>query len=144
MSSSNHRPCRVLFVCLGNICRSPMAAVMAQEMYGDQVAAESSGLNPVYDTATPEAVEIMRERGLDISGHRSRDVHDLDLGPFDLIVALTPAIAARLPQTDRPERLVVWDIDDPYGGDHAVYRSCANAIEDELRTLPIKNDTDAE
>lgn len=137
MSSTHQRPCRVLFVCLGNICRSPMAAAMAQDMLGAPIAAESAGLNPLHDAATAEAVEVMRERGLDLTGHRSRDVHELDLEPFDLVVALTPAIAARMPHMDGPERLVVWDIDDPYGGDLAVYRSCASAIEDQLRTLPI-------
>ena len=140
MSSTDCRPRRVLFVCQGNICRSPMAAAVAQAMYGDQIAAESAGLNPVYDTATPEAIEVMREQGLDISAHRSRNVHGLDLEPFDLIVALTPSIAARLPRVDRPERVAVWDIDDPYGGDLAVYRSCAAVIKEKLKTLRIGPD----
>jgi len=137
---SDQEPRRVLFVCQGNICRSPMAAAMAQEMFGDQIATESAGLNPVYDTATSEAVAVIREQGFDISAHRSRNVRDLDLEPFDVIVALTPSIAARLPRVDRPGRVVVWNIDDPYGGDLAVYRSCAAAIKEKLKTLRIGGD----
>jgi protein-tyrosine-phosphatase len=109
-------------------------------MFGDQVSAESAGLNPVYDVATPEAVAVMRGQGLDISDHRSRNVRHLDLGKFDVIVALTPSIAARLPPVDRPVRVVVWDIDDPYGGDLAVYRRCAAAIKEKLTTFRIDGD----
>jgi protein-tyrosine phosphatase len=132
---NNQRPHRILFVCMGNICRSPMASVMAQHMFGEQIAAESAGIIPVYGTATPEAVAVMREQGLNLSGHRSRSVHHIDLDPFDVIVALTPSIGARLPPVDQPERVVVWDIDDPYGGDLATYRSCAAAIKEKLKTL---------
>ena len=45
-----------------------------------------------------------------------------------------------LPPVDRPERIVVWNIDDPYGGDRAVYISCAAAIKEKLKTLRIGRD----
>ncbi len=133
--NSAQQPARVLFVCLGNICRSPMAAAMAEQMYSARVHAESAGLNPVYDAATDEAAAVMRERGLDISAHRSRRVRSLDLSSFEMVVALTPSIAARLPPVQPPTRVVVWDVDDPYGGDLAVYRRCASVIQEQLRAL---------
>jgi len=106
-------------------------------MFGERIAAESAGISPVYDTATPEALAVMSEQGLDLLRHRSRSVHHVDLEPFDVIVALTPSIAARLPPVDRPERVRVWDIDDPYSGDLATYRNCAGSIKEKLKTLLI-------
>ena len=129
------RPRRVLFVCLGNICRSPMAAALARQMYGERIAAESAGIDPVYERATSEAVEVMREMGLDISMHRSRSVGAIDLGAFELVVAITPSIRDSLPAIAAETRVVVWDIADPYGGDLDTYRSCARAIQRELGTL---------
>jgi protein-tyrosine-phosphatase len=128
-------PLRLLFVCQGNICRSPMAEALAQARFGDRVAAESAGITPVYDGATLEAEAAMEERGLDISDHRSRSVFDLDLEEFDLVVALTPYIRARLPAVEPPTEVVTWTIDDPYGGVLEDYRVCAERIAAQLETL---------
>jgi protein-tyrosine-phosphatase len=126
---------RLLFVCIGNICRSPMAAALAAKLFGERVSVESAGISPVYDEATPEAVRVMSEVGLDISSHRTRSVSEVELDRFDTIVALTPSVRAGLPPTCRPERIVTWEIEDPYGGDLEVYRECARAIETELRKM---------
>jgi protein-tyrosine-phosphatase len=72
------RPAEViLLVCTGNTCRSPMGAVMLAERLRQAglsgVRVESAGTAAVEGAqASPEAVEVMRERGLDLSGHRSR------------------------------------------------------------------------
>jgi protein-tyrosine phosphatase len=126
---------RILFVCIGNICRSPMAAALAEKLFGDRISSESAGISPVYDEATPEAVWVMSERGLDISDHRTRSASEVDLDRFDLIVALTPSVRAGLPPTSKPERVLTWEIEDPYGGDLDIYRECARAIEVALRKI---------
>lgn len=125
----------LLFVCLGNICRSPMAAAFAEKFLGDQVHSESAGINPVYDQATPEAIRVMSERGIDISDHQSMAVREVDLDGFDHVIALTPSIRAMLPPVKQHERIVTWDIADPYGGDLAEYRECATEIERELKAF---------
>ncbi len=70
---------RILFVCTGNICRSPMALVLFRDMVGKDrslrsagIEADSAGTNPVYFAATPEAIGVMHEYGLDLTGHASK------------------------------------------------------------------------
>jgi protein-tyrosine-phosphatase len=126
----------ILFVCLGNICRSPIAEAMAQEILGEDVRVESAGLIAMTgNRATPEAVESARERGFDIRHHRARNLAEIDLTSFDRIVALNRDIAERL-ESDydvSPESLVIWEVDDPFGLDADVYRACASEIERALR-----------
>ncbi len=78
----------VLFVCIGNICRSPMAeALFAQAMPRRMVC--SAGLSAVVGGgADPLAVELMRERGLDISGHRAQQLASWMLREADLILTM--------------------------------------------------------
>ena len=61
------RPLRLLFVCVGNSCRSQMAEGLARAMGGGAVEARSAGTAP-GDRVAPKAVEVMRELGVDISG----------------------------------------------------------------------------
>ena len=108
---------RVLFVCAGNTCRSPMAAAMARALLGPAVHVESAGVSADDgSSATRDAVRAMQERGLDISGHRSRSVRTFDLGDFDLLVALNPTIAQDVRRAGgEPSKMASLDIPDPYG-----------------------------
>lgn len=96
----------VLFVCIGNTCRSPMAAALAQQFLGSTARVESAGTAASSGSAaTSDAVEVMKERGLNLESHRSRPVQSVNLGGYDLIVALTPSIADFLrSQSRRPVR----------------------------------------
>lgn len=130
----------ILFVCLGNICRSPIAEAMAREIVGDDVRVESAGLIAMSgNRATPEAVEAARERGFDIRHHRARNLAEIDLTSFDRIVALNRDIAERLARDYdvSPEALVVWEVEDPFGLDSDVYRSCASEIQKALQETDL-------
>lgn len=86
---------RVLFLCSGNICRSPLAAALAAARWPGDVACESAGLgaargDPASDGSRAEAAA----RGLDLERHRSRPLDDVDLARFDWVIAMTPAQAA--------------------------------------------------
>ncbi len=65
---------RVLILCTGNSARSQMAEGILRKMSGDKFEVESAGVAP--SSVRPEAVEAMREIGIDISGHRSKSADE--------------------------------------------------------------------
>src|SRR5690349_9868133 len=85
---------RVLFVCLGNICRSPMAEALfrhlvAQAGLSDRIVADSAGTGAWHTGEPPHhgTRRVLRERGIDYS-HRARVIAPDDFTHFDYIVAL--------------------------------------------------------
>lgn len=86
---------RVLFVCMGNICRSPMAqGVLEHRLYeeqlDDRVAVDSAGTHHYHTGEPPDrrGVSAARARGIDIGQQRARPVRDDDFMNFDLILAM--------------------------------------------------------
>ncbi len=137
---------RLLFVCVGNICRSPMAEGLATGMLPSDATIQSAGVVPDRGGATPAAVTTMQRKfGIDISGHRSQDVADLDLAGFDIVIAMAPEVYNRLRAMPgvAPQRLVQWDIEDPFRRDAAAYEACAEKIEQHVRALIDRFDTRA-
>jgi len=121
---------RVLFVCYGNTCRSPMAAAYANHALPG-VRAESAGTFAPGAPANPLAVALMRERfNIDLRRHVSRLVGDLDLSSFDLIVRTTDVEV----RTDVP--MLSWDIADPVGQGPAAYRAALDAMIAKIDALP--------
>lgn len=140
----------ILFVCTGNICRSPMAGALFQKMLRDagiadqwQVATAGTWAREGYPAAR-HAEAIMREYGLNISDHRSRMVTKELLAAADLIVtmergqkeALTvefPAVADRVVLlTEAIRGPPGWDINDPIGHPRSVFRETAQELEELL------------
>ena len=73
--SQKHRYKNIIFVCVANLCRSPMAEGLAKKILGSKVKIGSAGLAPFSKSAAREAVEILKELyGIDISEHRPRAV----------------------------------------------------------------------
>lgn len=81
-------------VCTGNICRSPMAEAMlrhelaARGCHDVEVTSAGTWAN-LGDPAMPEALEVLRSRGIDLEGHRSRPVDLEELAAADVVVAMT-------------------------------------------------------
>lgn len=92
MARKRGREIRVLTLCTGNTCRSPMAeAILAArfaELEIDAEVASAGTLGWTERGATPHAVAVMEELGLDLSGHRSRRVEPVHLD-VDLVIAMT-------------------------------------------------------
>jgi protein-tyrosine phosphatase len=105
-----NRPFRVLFVCLGNICRSPTAEgvfrqLLKQEAPGLQVEVDSAGTAD-YHVGDPPDLRSQRaaiRRGIDLSGARARQVTTDDFARFDLILAMDRDNLREL-EAMRPER----------------------------------------
>lgn len=96
MPQKNHQqPIRVLFVCLGNICRSPTAHALFQsyinnEQYGDRIEVDSAGTGSWHVGHPPDerAQRIALDQGYDMSGLRSRTVSLDDFERFDYILGM--------------------------------------------------------
>ena len=128
---------RLLFVCIGNICRSPMAAGLAQKMLQGAAQVESAGIAPYGDSAADETVRVMQQEGVDLSDHRPKDVAALPLRDFDCIVALDALVHRYLNEICRVPRikLISWDIDDPYGQDISAYTRSLGTIRSYVKDL---------
>jgi protein-tyrosine phosphatase len=92
---NNEQPFKVLFVCLGNICRSPMAEGTFRDLVRrrgleGRIETDSAGTGEWHVGKAPDgrAMEEMRRRGRDISDLRARQVRPRDMEDFDLILAM--------------------------------------------------------
>lgn len=142
---------RILLVCTGNTCRSPMAEALFLKLLqenADEIQQEieiaSAGLYTISDLpASEEAIMIMEREGLDITGHRSRvlDVHMLD--DADLILTMgsnhRDEILERFPETESKvytlgeyAGFAGVDIKDPIGGGSEAYQKCARQLKEIL------------
>ncbi|KPL72009.1 hypothetical protein ADN00_16070 [Ornatilinea apprima] len=150
----NHPPA-VLLVCTANICRSPIAEGLLKALVARQVEGgyfwriESAGTwtRPGL-LAAPFSVQVMAERGIDISNHTSQSIEDVDLSEFDLILTMESghkeAIRVEFPET-RERVLMLKElvnqktpIADPVGQPIEVFRQTANEIEQTLHQgLPV-------
>ena len=145
---------KLLFVCTGNTCRSPMAEVIFNsiaEQKGIDWRAESAGVAAIGNRpASPNAIQAVSELGLDLSKHSTRFLPSVDLNEYSLFVGLNEEhadilrslgippelvrVLYRVPNSDDPYDLRM-DIVDPYGGDIKAYRKCRDDIEGAVRAL---------
>ncbi|MGN1418744.1 MAG: ribosomal protein S18-alanine N-acetyltransferase [Acutalibacteraceae bacterium] len=123
---------KILFVCTGNTCRSPMAQYLFQkkaDALGLPVTADSAGLAAFPgDCASENAVAVMAEKGIDMRAHRSKRLSVYLLEESDFIVCMSENHKAALPCK---EKCIVppGGVPDPFGGDIETYRRCADALE---------------
>ncbi|TWT63533.1 low molecular weight protein arginine phosphatase [Rubinisphaera italica] len=145
----------ILFVCTGNTCRSPMAeaifrSMLAErlncdtaELAGQGIEIASAGIAADYGhSASPEAVQLLADEGIDLSSHqsqplteslleRSERVYTLTNHHREIIITHRPELRDRVQVLGQDGR----DIPDPIGGDVAVYRQCKEVIEQNLRLI---------
>jgi protein-tyrosine phosphatase len=109
-----------------------MAAALMRKMIDDPSARiESAGVDTVSgETPTAEAVQVMNEFGVDLSGHRSRDIAGLSLADFDIVVAMSEWIAEDIEKylPSPSPHLEVWNVMDPFGRGLEAYRETVNNL----------------
>lgn len=137
---------KLLFVCTGNTCRSPMAEGLFRKMLKEEglegrVLCQSAGLSPVEgEPASPNAVEALREVGVDISGHRARRLTGEELPMWDLFFTMSQTHGYILRQAGAPEGSIYVPgfVADPFGKDLEAYRRCRDTLLGELQEfLPL-------
>ncbi|WP_352258309.1 low molecular weight protein-tyrosine-phosphatase [Psychrobacter sp. TB55-MNA-CIBAN-0194] len=136
----------ILFVCVGNICRSPMAAAILTERYPDKHV-DSAGLSAlVGHFADIKAIELMTIDDIDISSHIAKPISEALVSHADLILTMTTSqtkwIENRWPHCrGRIFRIGHWidkDIVDPYQQDKSVFETSRQDIDDSLEQWAIK------
>jgi arsenate reductase len=99
---------RVLFVCIGNSCRSQMAEAFAAAYGSDVLVAASAGLMPAVGVH-PVTSRAMNEKNIALKDHFPKALRHLGRAQFDLIVNMSGSFLPNPP----PGRIVDWEIDDP-------------------------------
>lgn len=119
---------RILFICVGNTCRSIMAEAICRHLGGDGFEVFSAGLAPT-GRVIPETVTALQRLGYTAGGLRSKPLDDVPLRELDTIVSLVgPAAISWLPR-DLPAHRVIWNVPDPYGEDQETFDRTARHIE---------------
>ena len=102
---------RVLFLCTGNSARSQIAEGWLRHLAGERFEAYSAGTHPVG--LNPGSVEAMAEVGVDISGHRSKNVSEFLNQPVDYVITVCDRAKESCPRWPGAGSILHWSFDDP-------------------------------
>ena len=129
---------KVLFICLGNSCRSPMAEAIARHRYPDLIDASSAGLMALGVIASPTTA-VLTERKVPAAGLASKPLTEQSRRAAELIINLSGRPGSWMSKDGGP-RVEDWDVGDPYGSDLDVYREICDDIERRLKDLALRLD----
>jgi arsenate reductase len=124
---------RVLFVCMGNACRSQMAEAFARAYGQDVLIAASAGLTPAMAVAS-DTVRAMAEKAIDLGGQFPKSIHHMGRSKFDLVVNMT---GFALPD-DIGATVVEWSVPDPVSMKYEKHREVRDEIERLVMNLILK------
>ena len=102
---------RVLFLCTGNSARSQIAQAIVEQLTDGRVEAFSAGSHP--KALHPNAVRVMRERGIEIEGRRSKHLNEFAGERFDAVVSLCDRVREVCPEFPGRPNLIHWSVPDP-------------------------------
>jgi arsenate reductase len=125
---------KILFICVENSCRSQMAEGFAKKLGQGKIEVYSAGSNP-SGKVEKMAIQVMKEKGIDISGQKPKGFDDLKEKDFDYVIAMgCKDVCPFVPARQRVE----WDILDPKGKPIEAYREIRDVIERKVQEF-IKN-----
>jgi ArsR family transcriptional regulator, arsenate/arsenite/antimonite-responsive transcriptional repressor / arsenate reductase (thioredoxin) len=126
-------PARVLFLCTGNSGRSQMAEALLWHLSGGTVKAVSAGSHP--RTLSPDAIAVMREHGIDISGQQPKHLDTFAGRRFGYVISLCDKVREVCPEFPGAPETIHWSMADPGAeGDGAERYQAYRRTADELRT----------
>ena len=126
---------RVLILCTGNSARSQMAEGLLRHEAGAAFEVFSAGTKPTQ--VRPEAIAVMREVGIDISGHRSKSVDEFEGQDFAYVITVCDSANESCPIFPAKTRRIHWSIEDPAAIDRPEDERMAafRGVRDRLRSL---------
>ena len=117
----------VLYICLGNSCRSIMAEALTRHFFPDSWKAGSAGINPL-GFITEETLQVLAELGIATEGLQSKGLAQIRLSKFHLLVNLTTnSLNGLLPRAG-VGRIIHYPVTDPFGNSLEVYREARDTI----------------
>ncbi|MBP3447221.1 MAG: ribosomal protein S18-alanine N-acetyltransferase [Clostridia bacterium] len=126
----------ITFVCTGNTCRSAIAEGLFKKILSERgitdISCRSCGLAAYTgDSASPQAVEVCAERGIDLSTHRATIFNEYIFDETDIMVCMTESHKGAVMRVKPTFRVIVPEggVPDPYGGTVEIYRDCADKLE---------------
>ena len=126
-------PKRVLFVCIGNSCRSQMAEAFARAYGSDVMVPASAGLAPASHIAS-DTMEAMHAKSLDLRDHFPKHLRHVSRAQFDLVVNMS---GMQLP-SELNARVVEWDVPDPVMMDYEEHCDVRDLIERKVMQLVLE------
>ena len=134
---------RVLILCTGNSARSQMAEGLLRHDAGERFDVESAGTKASF--VRPEAIPVMRELGIDISGHRSKSVDEFAGKHFDYVITVCDNAKESCPVFPATTQRIHWSFPDPAAVEGseaarlAAFRQARDAIRTRLREFVRAN-----
>jgi arsenate reductase (thioredoxin) len=125
---------QVLILCTGNSARSQMAEGLLRRDAGDRFEVASAGTRP--GGVRPEAIAVMREIGIDISGHRSKHINEFEGRQFDSVITVCDRARESCPVFPAAVQRLHRDFEDPAAlqGPEEERLAAFRRVRDELRT----------
>lgn len=147
---------KILFVCLGNICRSPLAEAIAREIASKknlQITVDSAGTGNWHEGEAPcsNSIKVAKLHGIDISNLRARQVTKKDFKEFDMIIGLDGSNIQNLKNMGCKNPYLLGDfgcngedVPDPYyfselDGFHKVYEMIELCVENLINKIKVEN-----
>ncbi len=130
---SAKRALNILFVCVGNSCRSQMAEAFAKKLGGARVKAWSAGSAP-YGEIVPETATVLAEKGISLDGHWSKHLKDVPVNEMSVVVGMGCEVVCPVPAGFKG-RVIEWNIPDPFGHELSYYRSVRDLIARQVQAL---------
>jgi len=115
----------ILFVCIGNSCRSQMAEAFARAYGSDILTVRSAGLAPA-SIVQPLTRQVLTEKNIPSDGQFPKGLESVAADSFDVVVNLS---GDPLPSRPVAQRSIEWRVRDPIGQSESLYRSVAAEIE---------------
>ena len=133
MTEASNHPVKILFVCIGNSCRSQMAEGWANHFGKGRVQAFSAGSHP-FGSIVKDTHTVMSEKGISLEGQCSKGLQDVPVAEMDVVVGMGCEVECPVPAGFKG-RVVDWDIPDPYARGIESFRNVRDMIERQVLAL---------